>query len=539
MKKFPSTHTGLDILNWTHFMPCYLNRQIITLLSTLGVSDAVFERMQEQVTSQLNKILLSCEAAIEVLEMCSGRDGHHLMMQMLLTGYHPSAEPFLYRMVNAFRASELMNIRKKTRIFNPKGRFLMGCLDETANLAYGEVFVQVSPTPITSCRIFDDGLKPVNVCGLDGKIVRNCIVGGKIIVAKNPCVHPGDIRVLDAVNIPALHHMVDCIVFPQCGPRPHPNECSGSDLDGDIYFVSWDEGLIPTEVDPPMDYQPPAVEVLDHAVTIEEIQKYFVNYMMNDSLGVIANAHTVFADCEAGRARSPKCIELAKLFSIAVDFPKTGVPAVLPMNLRPKIYPDFMEKEDKQQYKSKQILGKLYRSVKEIDYKQPAALFTREDAKKCFDKDMEISGFEHYLEEALTMKIWYDEELIGLMNQYGVESEAEILTGNILSLSRYYRKRPGEVNERIQRAVSALKKEVRTSFGGYSDDKHNYIRNYDYEELAKASAWYYVTYHPDYVGQANDQALSRYNHLLSFPWVVYDRLLAIKKFHQDSKLSND
>eukprot|EP00249_Psilotum_nudum_P022738 c28629_g2_i3 orf=301-1155(+) len=284
-----------------------------------------------------------------------------------------------------------------------------------------------------------------------------------------------------------------------------------------------------------MDYRPPAVKELNHAVTIKEIQNYFVKYMINDSLGIIANAHTVFADCEAGRARSPKCIELAKLYSIAVDFSKTGVPAVLPMNLRPKEYPDFMEKEDKQQYKSKQILGKLYRSVKEIDYNHPAVLFTREDAKKCFDKDMEISGFEYYLEEALAVKNWYDEELIGLMNQYGVESEAEILTGNILSLSRYYRRRPGEVNERIQRAVSALKKEAQSSFGGYSYDEDNDIRNYDDEELAKASAWYYVTYHPRYVGRAP----SGYNHLLSFPWVVYDRLLAIKKFHQDSKLSND
>lgn len=51
--------------------------------------------------------------------------------------------------------------------------------------------------------------------------------------------------------------------------RPHPNECSGSDLDGDLYFVSWDEALIPPEIDVPMDYCPPGAMILDHVVTVE------------------------------------------------------------------------------------------------------------------------------------------------------------------------------------------------------------------------------------------------------------------------------
>ncbi|CAM6085235.1 unnamed protein product [Calypogeia fissa] len=45
----------------------------------------------------------------------------------------------------------------------------------------------------------------------DGK----CVVTGPMVVAKNPCLHPGDVRVLLAVDTPELHHMVDCVVFPQ------------------------------------------------------------------------------------------------------------------------------------------------------------------------------------------------------------------------------------------------------------------------------------------------------------------------------------
>ncbi|PKI31648.1 hypothetical protein CRG98_047961, partial [Punica granatum] len=198
-----------------------------------------------------------------------------------------------------------------------------------------------------------------------------------------------------------------------------------------------------------------------------EVEEYFVNYLLNDSLGIIANAHTVFADQSSAKARCPKCIALARLFSVAVDFPKTGVPAEIPRNLYAKEYPDFMEKLDKSTYESKNVIGKLFREVRDMAPDSPSLrTFMKEDASWSYDPDMEVEGFEDYAlrKEAMT---WFNEKATG---SDGLEHE-----------------------------------------------------NLD----AKASAWYYVTYHPSYWGAYNE-GLKR-DHYLSFPWCVYDRLINIKK----------
>ncbi|PIA45578.1 hypothetical protein AQUCO_01600051v1 [Aquilegia coerulea] len=372
--------------------------------------------------------------------------------KLLLCGYKPNDEPFLSMMLQTFRGLKLLELRNRARIFVPHARTLMGCLDETRTLEYGQVFVQLNE--------------------------YNYICQGKVVVAKNPCLHPGDVRVLQSVNVPSLHHMVDCVVFPQKGFR----------------FVLRQMGpeLIPPRQVSTMDYSPAPNALLDHDVNIEEIHVYFTNYIVNNSLGKIANAHTAFADKEPEKAESQACVELAKLFSIAVDFPKTGVPADC-------------------------VIEKLFREVKDIPQTSCIRSFTREMAMQSYDPDREVDGFKNFLYDAQYYKGEYDFKLGNLMDYYEIETEAKILCGSIMKLKKSSNSR--------KYAVRSLKKEGKAWF----EEKSSTSGTHEDDVYAKASAWYHVTYHPDYWGCYNE-GMNR-KHFLSFPWCIYDKLIYIKKMN--------
>ncbi|XP_027361274.1 probable RNA-dependent RNA polymerase 1 [Abrus precatorius] len=514
MCKYKSENTKLDVLAWSKYKPCFLNRQIITLLSTLGVKDRVFRKKQRETVNQLKMISIN---PLKAIDLMPPGEIINLLREMLICGFHPTKEPFLSMMLQTLCASKLQELQLKTRISVKKGRAMLGCLDETRTLKYGEVFVQISH--LRNKQFHDMSSLSSNRYGSNQS---KHIIKGKVVVAKNPCLHPGDVRILRAVDVPSLHHMVDCVVFPQKGRRPHPNECSGSDLDGDIYFVSWDPDLIPPRQENPMDHTPSQAMNVDHDVTLQDIQEYFAHYMVKDSLGIIASAHTVFADRDPEKAMSSSCIELAKLHSVAVDFAKSGVPAEIPQHLRVEEYPDFMEKSDKPSYQSNSIIGKLYRDVKNVaQQKSLTKPFTRKVARESYDHDMMIDGFEKYTTIASEYKNMYDFKLVSLMDYYGIETEAEIISGNVLKMSKSFNERKDL--EGVIHAVMSLRKEAKSWFNEMISKSNSQSDN----AYAIASAWYHVTYHPSYWGCYN-QGINR-DHFLSFPWCIHDTLIQIKK----------
>ncbi|RWR79567.1 RNA-dependent RNA polymerase 1 isoform X2 [Cinnamomum micranthum f. kanehirae] len=513
MCKYKSENTTLDVLDWSKYRPCFLNRQVITLLSTLGVEDRVFEMKQQQVVHQLGKILKDPVKAQEALDVMYPGENSNVLKEMLRCGYRPKVEPYLSMMLQTLRASNLWELRTKTKIFVPDARLMLGCLDETRTLKYGQVFVNLSR--VGRKRFYDHGHDDdaAHEIQLDNSFV--------LFLLPKTLVSTLVISVCCSQSMfPALHHMVDCIVFPQKGKRPHPNECSGSDLDGDLYVVCWDPLLLPPRQIPPMEYMTAPTTTLDHDVQIEEVMEYFANFMVNNSVGVISNAHLVWSDKELLMAESNPCKELAMQSSIAVDYAKTGVPPEFPPHLHVKEYPDFMEKPNRPTYKSKRVIGKLFRAIKNIATPTVRVQsFTKEDAGKTYDPDMEVEGFENYIEDAVWHKEQYGIKLCNLMEYYGIETEAEIVSGNLLQMTKSYTKKKD--GETIALAMKTLTKEVRKWFyekGSRTDD------DVAVDVYAKASAWYHVTYHPDYFNEEKNRS-----HFFSFPWCVYEILMQIKE----------
>ncbi|KAK6912565.1 RNA-dependent RNA polymerase, eukaryotic-type [Dillenia turbinata] len=206
--------------------------------------------------------------------------------------------------------------------------------------------------------------------------------------------------------------------------------------------------------------------------------------MVTERLGAICHAHVVHADRSDYGALDENCIKLAELAATAVDFPKTGIVVTMPPHLIPKDYGDSMEKEEFQTYPSKKILGRLYR------------------------------------------------KLNGLLGQYKVNWEEEVVTGHVWSMPKYKSRKQGELKERLKQAYTALKKEYRQLFENMDLEFENLSsdeRNILYEQ--KASAWYQVCYHPKWVRQSLElqgPEGGKEMVMLSFAWIAADYLARIK-----------
>lgn len=156
MNKFHSDHTELEVIGWAKYLPCYLNRQIICLLSTLHVENSAFRSLQDTQVARLEAILEDPGLAYEVLTSSCTGDVHYTAATMLQGGFHPKDEPHLYDMLLSIRTSQLEDLVSKARIYVPEGRWLMGCMDETGLLNYGQCFIQVSG-PVNKVSLGGDG----------------------------------------------------------------------------------------------------------------------------------------------------------------------------------------------------------------------------------------------------------------------------------------------------------------------------------------------------------------------------------------------
>eukprot|EP00798_Chlamydomonas_sp_ICE-L_P010051 gene10051-7944_t len=496
-------HQNLEVLARASPLKCFLNRQVIVLLSAVGISDDAVMALFNRALAAINAAAHQDVACRSLLRSIPSGTVEQLGRNMLDAGFSVRTEPFLHTLVVAACNRYQLDLQLKARINVPMAVSLIGVLDETKRMQPGSVFFQVSggwenPTAVA----------PVPA-------------GTRVLVYRNPCLHPGDVQVFQTVDIPALHHLVDVLVFPATGDRPHPDELAGGDLDGDIYSVIWDPSLVPNHTHPAMEAgasAPP--QTVDGAITSKHIGDFFVDYMKNDNLGFIANAHLRLADSSADGALNPLCLELAQLHSRAVDYNKTGVPATISQALcdilKQVPYPDFMEPVGREVVESQKVLGVIYRKAKQSAEQNNRILQTQ--------------GFEQEAYEVLNA---YNNDLWELLQKHELDgsAEGEALSGCARSFSRKYcRDRYKYVHDaqgRLNVDVSKLKKEYRDHFWRGLGVEEATVGEGGKRMIAaqqKASAWYLAAYRAAWY----DLVHNGLPPFFSFPWTVSDVLCEIK-----------
>lgn len=308
-KKFESDSKGLEIIRWARYATATLNLQTILILECLGVPIKSFTTLLDQQLKQYELAMRDNDVAIEMLERFRDEQHNHSCLADLLRADFKTEtfqEPFVVNVINLWQSWSIKSLKEKARIHVPKSAFVLGCVDETGTLrghsfdTEGSKEKDVHRLPQIFLQISDPK-----------KYNKTSIIRGPCVVGRNPSLHPGDIRVVEAVDCKALHHLTDVVVFPSTGDRPVPNMLSGGDLDGDDFFVIWDPSLMPSEWNhPPMNYSPLDPIELKRDVNVDDLRNFFVKYLKNDKLPLIAMSHRAFAD-ELG-PKSSKCKSLQR-----------------------------------------------------------------------------------------------------------------------------------------------------------------------------------------------------------------------------------
>ncbi|CAL1273549.1 unnamed protein product, partial [Larinioides sclopetarius] len=500
MKKFDSpNNTRLEIAKTSAPSGLQLNRPFITILNDMGVRHRTFLKLQEEMLRTLTDMLFDEKKAVSFLVSKTPSQIFYYK-DLSASGIYLTTEPFFRSLLLALHRHHVEKIKTKANIaIDPsKGRNMLGVMDETGLLYENEVFVQYT--------------KDISY----GETTRDTVILRRVVlVTKNPCHLPGDVRKFRAVDIPELHHIVDCIVFPQKGSRPHPNEMGGSDLDGDEYTVLWNDDLIFYRPNEPPGHFPSAPQEISYNITVADMVDFLVKYIKNDQVGAIASAHLAHADSSS--IFSDQCIEIAKKFSYAVDYAKTGVSRHLEPEEKPKRFPDFMEKNHihKETYRSEKALGKMFQVAHDYESENQDASLTYSDIK--VDRDLVYPGWQRYKYNAIMSRNKYNTLLKTILRNYGIQHEAEVFSGAFTNLHCRFQERQDrdEIEKVVVRCVKRLSKsfneEFLEEFKNVADAKEIDVRI-----LQKASAWYIVTY--------NDSNAK----FLSFPWTVSKFLANIK-----------
>ena len=324
------------------------------------------------------------------------------------------------------------------------------------------------------------------------------VITGPVLMYRNPCLHPGDLRVVMAVDKLELRHLVNVLVLPvDTNGYSLAMACSGGDLDGDMFALIWDERIVPPKdrVFEHLDYDKIAREASE---TISEedltcsLAVFYRRVISNDVLGRVAHLHLAICDQLVGGAAHPLAVDVAKSQSLAVDFPKTGVPPEVPKIALELIskngYPDFMEKPRAMSYPSKNLLGDLFRRSLSLS----ADTIVVPENSSSIQPEVDCI----FWKEAEDAYALYACAMRTLMARYGLRSEAEVVLGEAVHWHPLHSIDKGKASLALRRSWKSLKSCFQEVFSSSGDP------------VMKANIWYKVAY-----------SKQRSEAFLSFAWL--------------------
>ncbi|VVA99759.1 unnamed protein product [Arabis nemorensis] len=394
-----------------------LSRNLVALLSYGGIPDDFFLDILLNTLEESKTIFDNKRAALKAALNYGEMDDHNAA-EMILVGI-PLDEPHLKDHLSTLLYTEKNNLKAGKLPVN-ESYYLMGTVDPTGELKEDEV-----------CVILESGQ-----------------ISGDVLVYRNPGLHFGDIHVLKATYVKTLEEYVGnskyAVFFPQKGPRSLGDEIAGGDFDGDMYFISRNPELLehfkPSE--PWVSLSPPSKSNSarkPNQFSPEELEKELFDMFLktrfhaSSVIGMAADSWLTVMDrfltlgndrAEEKAEMKEKLLKLIDIYYDALDAPKKGVKVDLPDELRPDIFPHYMERD--KQFKSTSILGLIYDFVESQTTEEPSTS-TVIDKLPCFE-DGPVSEF--HMEKC---RQWYDDykrDMSKAMNTNGInkdESASEVI----------------------------------------------------------------------------------------------------------------
>ena len=139
--------------------------------------------------------------------LLGGRKFAYQLKLAINRGINVMNDPMLGQIVHALQLASYMAIKKKARILEPQSCTLIGIVDETGLLEENEVFVQIRRDSFsTKGRKYNHQTDDNRVVGSeDAQLdVANVLSDQQLLVTRNPCLNPGDLRLLNGVDRPEL-----------------------------------------------------------------------------------------------------------------------------------------------------------------------------------------------------------------------------------------------------------------------------------------------------------------------------------------------